>query len=806
MKLTIPTAAILLLGLAATAHAEPKITALAVYPPDINLNTKADLQRFVIVATRDDSVTLDVTGQCSIKIAAANLVRQDKNVLYPAADGQTTLDAEYQGLKAAATITVKDAAAERTISFQLDVMPVFMRSGCNTGSCHGAARGKDGFRISLFGFDPQGDYYRITREIGARRINLAVPKDSLMIEKSIGTVPHTGGKRFGAESEHYATMMKWLEAGAPNDAAAPPKVLGVDLYPPNAVLEGEGATQQFIARARYGDGSDRDVTTLAVFLTNNDNSAPITQDGLVTAGARGEAFVMARFETHTVGNQVLALPKNLQYTAPPITGNYIDQLVGAKLNKLRILPSGICSDEQFLRRATIDITGRLPTEEEYVAFMANADPAKRAKLVDELLERKEFSEIWAMKWAELLMIKTTPQVSNKSAFLYYSWLTDKIASNMPLDKMIQELLSANGGTFKNPATNYYQIERDTLKTSENVAQVFMGIRTQCAQCHNHPFDRWTMDDYYSFAAFFSQIGRKQGEDYRETIVYNSGGGEVAHPVGGRQMKPKFLGGPEPDVAGKDRRELMAKWLTSTDNPFFATSVANRVWAHFFGKGIVEPVDDIRVSNPAVNPDLFKTLGGKLVEYNYDFKKLVRDICNSETYQRSTERNESNAPDERNFAHGNVRRIPAEQLLDCLCTVTKAPDKFQGLPLGARAVQVADGGTSNYFLTTFGRAPRDTVCACEAKTEPTLSQALHMLNGTTVHNKIQQGGIVKELIAAGKAPPQVIESLYIRCLSRKPDAGEMERLMAVVTSAENPQAGLEDVFWAILNSREFVFNH
>jgi hypothetical protein len=805
MKTTITTA-LLLLSLAATVSAEPKITAIAVYPPDINLNTKADLQRFVVVATRDDGVTLDVTGQCAVKIAAATLVRQDKNVLYPAADGQTTLDVEYQGLKAAATITVKDAAADRPISFQLDVMPVFMRSGCNTGSCHGAARGKDGFRISLFGFDPQGDYYRITREIGARRINLASPKDSLMVEKSIGSVPHTGGKRFGAESEHYATLMKWLEAGAPNDAAAPPKVLGVDLFPPNAVLEGEGAMQQFIARARYADGTDRDVTSLAVFLTNNDNSAPITQDGLVTAGARGEAFVMARFETHTVGNQVLALPKGLQYTAPPITGNYVDQLVGAKLNKLRILPSGICADEQFLRRATIDITGRLPTEEEYVAFVSNADPAKRAKLVDELLERKEFSEIWAMKWAELLMIKTTPQVSNKSAFLYYSWLTDKIASNMPLDKMIQELLSASGGTFKSPATNYYQIERDTLKTAENVAQVFMGIRTQCAQCHNHPFDRWTMDDYYSFAAFFSQIGRKQGEDYRETIVFNSGGGEVAHAVGGRQMKPKFLGGPEPDTAGKDRREIMAKWLTSTDNPYFATSVANRVWAHFFGKGIVEPVDDIRVSNPAVNPELFKTLGGKLVEYNYDFKKLVRDICNSETYQRSTERNESNATDERNFAHGNVRRIPAEQMLDCICTVTKAPDKFQGLPLGARAVQIADGGTSNYFLTTFGRAPRDTVCACEAKTEPTLSQALHMLNGTTIHNKIQQGGIAKDLLAAGKAPPQVIESLYIRCLSRKPDAGEMERLMAVVTSAENPQAGLEDVFWAILNSREFVFNH
>ncbi|HUE69765.1 MAG TPA: DUF1549 domain-containing protein [Pirellulaceae bacterium] len=799
-------AAIFLLALAATAHAEPKITALAVYPPDINLNTKADLQRFIIVATRDDGVTLDVTSQATVKIAADNLVRQDKNVLFPAADGQTTLDAEYQGLKAAATITVKDAAAERPISFQLDLMPIFMRSGCNTGSCHGAARGKDGFRISLFGFDPQGDFFRITREIGARRINLASPKDSLMIEKSIGAVPHTGGKRFGTETEYYATMMKWLEAGAPNDAAPTPKVVAVDLYPPNAVLEGEGATQQFIARARYADGTDRDVTSLAVFLTNNDNSAPITQDGLVTAGARGEAFVMARFETHTVGNQVLALPKDLQYTAPPITGNYIDQLVGAKLNKLRILPSGFCTDEQFLRRATIDITGRLPTEEEFLAFTGSTDPAKRAKLVDELLERKEFSEIWAMKWAELLMIKTTNQVSNKSAFLYASWLTDKIASNVPLDQMIQELLSASGGTFKNPATNYYQIERDTLKTSENIAQVFMGIRTQCAQCHNHPFDRWTMDDYYSFAAFFSQIGRKQGEDYRETIVFNSGGGEVAHPVGGRVMKPKFLGGAEPDTAGKDRRELMGKWLTSTDNPYFATSVANRVWSHFFGKGIVEPIDDIRVSNPAINPELFKTLGDKLVEYNYDFKKLVRDICNSETYQRTTERNESNATDERNFAHGNVRRIPAEQMLDCICAVTKAPDKFQGLPIGARAVQIADGGTSNYFLTTFGRAPRDTVCACDAKTEPTLSQALHMLNGTTVHNKIQQGGVVKELIAAGKTPPQAIESLYIRCLSRKPEPAEMERLMAVVTSAENPQVGLEDVFWAILNSREFVFNH
>ncbi len=797
--------AILVLG-AGVASADTTIVDVQVYPPDVHLSTKVDLQRFIVVATRKDGVTLDVTAAASVKVVDPNLCKLDKNVLTPVADGQTALEVEYQGFKAASTITVKDAVVDRPVSFQLDIMPVLLRAGCNTGSCHGAARGKDGFRLSLFGFDPQGDYFRITREIGARRINLASPKDSLLIEKSIGAVPHTGGKRFAADSEYNATLLRWLEAGAVNDPGPTPAVLGVDLYPPSAVLEGEGATQQFIAVARYADGTDRDITSLVNFMTNNDNSAPISVDGLVTAASRGEAFIMARFETHTVGNQVLVLPKDLQYTAPEVTGNYVDQLVGDKLRKVRLLPSGLCTDEQFLRRATIDITGKLPTEEEYHAFMNDADPTKREKLVDRLLGQKEFSEIWAMKWSELLMIKSTNQVSVKSAFLYSSWLTDKIATNVPLDKMVQELLSASGGTFKNPPTNYYQIERDTLKVSENVAQVFMGIRTQCAQCHNHPFDRWTMDDYYGFAAFFSQIGRKQAEDEREQIVFNSGGGDVRHPVGNRVMKPKFLGGIEPELNGMDRREALAKWLTSTDNPYFATSVANRVWSHFFGKGIVEPIDDIRVSNPASNPELFNELGKKLVEYNYDFKRLVRDICTSQTYQRSTERNESNMTDERNFAHGNVRRIPAEMLLDCICQVTDAQDKFNGLPLGSRAVQIANGQTSNYFLTTFGRAPRDTVCACEAKTEPTLSQALHMLNGSTIQGKIGAGQVVKKLLDAGKTPPEVIEALYIRALSRKPTAEETERLLAVVGQAENPQLGLEDCFWAILNSREFLFNH
>jgi hypothetical protein len=797
----------LLIALAATAHAQTTLTGIAVYPPEVHLNTKADLQRYIVVASRSDGVTLDVTALAQAKLANGTFAKLDKNVVLPLADGQTTLDIEYQGFKSSTPVTVKDAAAERGISFKLDVMPVFMRAGCNTGSCHGAARGKDGFMLSLFGYDPDGDHRRITREIGFRRINLAVPKDSLLVEKSIGTVPHTGGKRFEADSEYNQTLLRWLEAGAPADTAEPAKIVGVDLYPPAAVVEGPDGQQQFIVRARYADGTDRDVTSLAVFLTSNDNSAPIDLSGLVKAAARGEAFVMARYETYTVGSQVLVMPKDVMYTPPAITGNYVDELVGAKLKKLRILPSDLCTDEEFLRRATIDITGTLPTEEEYAAFMADPAADKRAKLVNALLERKEFAEIWAMKWSELLMVKSSNQVSYKSMYLYSTWLTDKIASNTPLNQTVTELLSASGGTFKEPATNFYQIERDTLKTAENVAQVFMGIRTQCAQCHNHPFDRWTQNDYYSFAAFFSQIGRKEAEDYRETVIFNSGGGEVTHPLTKKAMKPKFLGGIEPELKpGEDRREALAKWISSTDNPFFATSVANRVWAHFFGKGIVDPVDDIRVSNPASNPELFKALGDKLVSYNYDFKQLVRDICNSQAYQRSATRNTTNETDERNFAHGNVRRIPAEQLLDCICQVTGTQEKFRGLPLGARAVQVADGRTSNYFLTTFGRSDRETVCACEAKTEPTLSQALHMLNGQTIGGKIAQGGLVAKWLKEGKSPPQVIENIYIRALSRKPTPDEVTRLMTVVTESPNAEAGLTDVYWAVLNSREFLFNH
>ena len=787
-----------------TAGAEP--ARIDVYPPNVQLDNSRDRQRVIVVATRGDGVTEDVTAKAKLTLADPKLAKLDKNTVAPAADGQTTLAVEYGGKTASIPVVVKSAATAPPVSFKLDVMPVLTRAGCNTGGCHGSARGKDGFHLSLFGYDPDGDHFRLSREVPFRRINLAVPEESLLLQKAAGSVPHTGGKRFETTSQYYATILAWLQAGAPSDSGKVPTVENVELYPPQAVLEGEGNTQSMLARAKYSDGTDRDVTDLAVFLSNNDNSAAVDASGLVNASKRGEAFVLARYDTKTVGSQFIVLPAGIQ-GAPPSTppANYIDELVNAKLQKLRIQPSELCSDQVFLRRVTIDITGRLPSEDDYRSFIADKDPAKRAKLVDRLLGQKEFAEIWAMKWAELLMIKSSNTVSYKSTYLYYNWLSERISRGVPLDQIVRDVLTASGGTFSNPATNFYQIETDTLKTAENVAQVFLGLRVQCAQCHNHPFDRWTMDDYYGFAGFFSQIGRKTAEDYRETVVFNRGGGEVRHPVTGRPVPPTLLGGPQPDVKGKDRREIMAAWLTSPDNPYFAASVANRIWAHFFGIGIVEPVDDVRVSNPPSNPQLLDALGKKLVEYKYDFRRLVRDLCNSQTYQRSTQANATNADDERNFARARVRRIQAEMLLDCVSQVTETKDKFRGLPLGARAVEIADGTTTNYFLTTFGRSPRETVCACEVQMSPTLSQALHQLNGDTINGKVRAGGVVKKMLDARRSPEEIIKTLYLRCLGREPSPEELAKLNTLAAGGQTVQR-LEDVFWGILNSREFSFNH
>ncbi len=786
----------------------PAPTEVRIFPTNINLTTKGDRQSVVVQALHADGITRDVTAEASFALANKALARIEHATLTPLADGATELQVKYHGRTLTVPVKVEQAKVERPVSFSLDVMPVFMKAGCNSGGCHGTSRGKDGFHLSLFGYDPDGDYFRLTRESIGRRINLSLPEESLLVEKSLGKVPHGGGERFKAGSELHQTLVRWLEAGAPKDSTNIPKVVRVELTPKQGVLEGSNATQRINVRAIYSDGTDRDVTTLAAFFSNNEPVAKISEDGLVKAGQRGEAFVSARFETFTVGAQMLVVPKGLKFDWPETPeNNYIDGLVNGKLKKLRITPSDICDDATFIRRAHIDIAGGLPKPEEVQEFVSSMSTGKRADLIDRLLDKKEFADLWVMKFAELLQIRSNnDQFSYKAALLYYNWLQDRFTKNTPIDQIIKEMLTAEGSNFKNPAASYYQIERDTLKTTENVAQVFMGMRIQCAQCHNHPFDRWTMNDYYSFAAFFPQVSRKQGDDPRETLIYAKADGEVQHPVTKKTMPPKFLGGDHPEIVkGEDRREVLATWMTSTNNPFFARNMANMVWAHFVGKGIIDPVDDVRVSNPAINPELLEALGSKFQDYKYDFKKLVRDICNSRTYQLSTRPNESNALDDRNFSHGMIRRMRAEVLLDVINEVTETNDKFQGLPRGARAVEIADGNVNNYFLTTFGRATRTTPCSCEVRVEPNLSQALHLLNGEA-QNKIGSGGVIKKLLRQNPDKMKTIEDIYLRCLARVPTAKEAEKLKGYFGAGKTDEQVLTDIFWALLNSKEFIFNH
>jgi len=798
--------AILLLASATSIQAIAPVS-IAVFPPDVNMQSARGKQRIIVQASYADGVTRDVTAQAKVTISDPKIAKIVNLEVLPVGDGKCSIAVEFEGKTTQIPVDVKDAIKDRPISFKLDVMPIFLRNGCNQGGCHGAARGKDGFRLSLFGFDPDGDHYRLTRELNGRRINLAIPEESLLVEKSIGKVPHTGGQKFAVGEQYYNDLVRWVDAGGPQDPAGIATPVSVDLFPKTALLDGKGSTQQLIVRAKYSDGSERDVTSLALFLSSNDSSGKVSPSGLVTAGDRGEAFVMARFSTFTVGVPFIVLPKDLKFSFPTTPEkNYIDTLVNAKLKNLRIAPSATCSDEVFLRRIFIDLTGMLPSVEEYKTFMANKSADKREQLVKELMERKEFSELWVLKWAELLQIRSSNQVSYKATLLYYNWLQDRIARNVPLNQWVQELLGANGGTFNNPVTNYYQNETDILKVTENVAQVFMGMRIQCAQCHNHPFDRWTMDDYYGFAAFFTQIGRKRTDDPRELVVFNSGSGEINHPLGGRRMAPKYLGGEVPDVVGKDRRALMAEWLASPKNPYFATNLSNMVWTHFFGLGIINEVDDVRVSNPPSNSELLEELGKKFTEYNYDFKRLVKDIVLSNSYQLSTQTNSSNESDTKNFSHSSIRRIKAETFLDCISQVTETKNKFPGLPLGARAVQIADGQVSNYFLTTFGRATRESVCSCEVKLDPTLSQSLHLLNGDATTQRITQGNLVGKLLKEKKTPEEILDEIYVRCLSRMPSADEKTKVLALVNAEKDKKQVLEDAFWAVLNTREYMFNH
>ena len=800
-----PLAALLIaLTSAGTAWSEQFVA----YPAAVKLENQRDPQRIIAEVVRDDGVTVDVTAASAITVEPANLAEWNSGVLIPKADGTGQIHIDHNGNRISLPLTVSNVAVNPPMSFRNDVEAVLMRAGCNTGGCHGSAQGKNGFMLSLFGYDPIHDFITLTREERGRRLNPALPEHSLILTKPLGEVNHEGGTRFDKDSKMYKMLLRWISEGAVDDTPDLPHVTGIEILPTEAVLEGQGTQQQMVVMAEYSDGTDRDVTDLAILSSVDDSIVAIDDNGLATAGKRGEAYLMARFSTFAVVSKIITIPQNEPVLAQPLPPkNYVDEFIYTKLNKLRIQQSEPASDSVFVRRAYLDILGVLPSVEEARAFLSDTSETKRAALIDTLLERPEFSELWAMKWADVLRVRSSVVLDAKGMHRYNDWLRQSITNNKPMDELVRELLTAEGGNFTSPTSNFYLIEREPHLMAENVAQVFTGVRIQCAQCHNHPFDRWTMDDYYSLSAFFSQVGRKPASDPRETIVFNSGGGEVRNIRDNQVMKPKFLGGEVPDLKGRDRREVLAEWLTSPDNPWFAQNLANRIWAHFMGQGIIEPVDDVRVSNPATNPQLLAELGRRLAENKYDMRQLVREICNSNTYQASTHPPEKSKSDTRNFAYAQVRRIDSEILLDAISQVTDTQVKFTSLPLGARAVQVADGASNNYFLNVFGRPARESVCTCDRRNEPTLAQALHLINGDTFTKAMQDANSRIAQTMKNETPVEtILEELYMAAYSRTPREEEKVRLAEYVNASEDKKAAIEDVYWSVLNSKEFVFSH
>ena len=801
------SAVVCLLQSAAKLEGGESAGELVVFPAAVSITSGRDIQRILVLRRLSDGSTEDVTAAATLESSDPQVFRVLDRRIQPVSDGSGRLQIRLAEATAAVPVTVTNSAEFPELNFRSEVLATLTKAGCNSGKCHGAASGKDGFRLSLFGYDPEGDQYRLTREIPGRRVNVSAPDRSLLIQKALGNVDHTGGQCIQEDSAELTTLLTWIRAGAPADPPEAAVPVRLRVYPEEAIFAQKGSTQQLLVMAEFSDGTDRDVTDLAVFLSNNDAAAGVDAVGLTTANGPGSAFILARFDKFTEGTAIIVRP-GTEYRFPELTPvNEIDRLVFARWKNLHLLPSEVCSDEVFLRRAAIDLTGRLPQPEELRAFVADTSPDKRARMIDRLMESPDFTELWVMRWAELLQIRTANGVSPKGLLLYDRWLRERVRAGVTIDRIVRELLPATGGTFENPATSYYQTETTPQLLAENVAQSFLGTRIQCAQCHNHPFDRWTMDDYYGFASFFSQVGYKQAQDPREIMIFNAAAGGLKHPVGDRDAVPTFLGaGVAVLPAGADYREVLAAWLPSPANPAFGRNLANVVWSHFFGIGIVEPVDDVRVSNPPSNPALLQYLGEKLSRDGYDIRPLVREICNSRTWQLSTQRNDSNRLDERHFSHGRVRRMRAEVLLDCISQVTGTTDDFRGLPAGSRAIQIADGQTPNYFLSTFGRSTRNTACSCEVKTSPTLSQALHLLNGETTSGKIAEGRLIERLMQQHDDPLIVVRELYVACLSREPVPAELEKIQKRIEEQSDLQQSLTDLFWALLNSNEFVFNH
>jgi hypothetical protein len=776
------------------------------------------MQQVVVTGRYADGSVRDLTPFCELALEGADVAGvSPEGLVLPKKNGSTGLVVKAGGQTARVAVTVKDLEKPQPVGFRHELVAALNVGGCNQGACHGTPSGKNGFRLSLRGYDPAADYTQLTRDVLGRRTDKLDSEASLILQKALGRVPHEGGLRFLPASVPAQVFKAWLAEGLQDDPADLPALQGIEVLPGARVLNEPARWQQLAVLARFADGSVRDVTRLTVFSSSDSAVADVSNTGLVEFQQSGEVAILCRYLDAMVSVRLMYLQpkKDFVWSNPP-ENSYVDKLVFGKLKLLSILPSDLCTDQEFIRRVYLDLCALLPTPEETKTFLASTEKDKRAKLIDRLLARPEYADFWTLKWSDVLR-SNRKTIQLKGIHVFQRWLHDKIEKNTPFDQIVRELLTANGSTFANPPANFYRIARDPTNLAETTAQLFFGIRMQCAKCHNHPFERWTQDDYYSMAAFFARVKQKkdtvevgtgpQGVGGAE-FIYTDRAGEVVQPRTGKVMPPKFMGGPVATVPpGKDRREALADWLAAADNPFFAKSVVNRIWFHLLGRGIVDPVDDFRDSNPSANDELLTALAKDFVAQRFDVKYMIRLILNSRAYQLSAEANEFNKDDNKYFSHAVTRLLTAEQLLDAICATTGVPEKFAGLPTGTRATQLPDGEVNHVFLKTFGQPARELACECEREGDSNLAQALQLINGPTINDKVRDpNNRLGRLLAKKVADPEVLNELYLATLSRPPADGEVKAALEHVAKATDQRRAWEDVQWALLNSKEFLFRH
>lgn len=764
----------------------------------------------LLVTGRFDSQQVrDLTRSVEYQVSPADVVEVSATGgLLPLGEGNAIVRIVRGELSTAIDVEVTDLGEPAPVNFRNQVVPVFTKLGCNAGGCHGKAEGQNGFRLSLLGFYPAEDHEHLVKESRGRRLFPAAPERSLLLQKATGQVPHSGGARLSVDSPAYEVIRRWIAEGATLPGEDAPTIERLEVDPPRRELD-LGAQQQLRVTAHYSDGSTRDVTELAQFESADKNLATVNETGLVrSTNLPGSVGVMARFQSQVAVFRAL-MPLGAPVNELPEPNNFVDELVFAQLVRLGLPPSRVCGDAEFLRRVTIDIAGRLPTRKEIDDFMADTNRAKRRETIDRLLASADYADYFANKWSALLRNRSDENSSGRPTYALHAWVRQSLWENKPYDRFVGELLTASGTAGREPTVTWYHQLQQPSDLVEDTAQVFLGQRIQCARCHHHPFEKWSQDDYHSLAAYFSRLGRKTSriEPGKQNIFHQPGQAGAVNPKTRQFLKPRGLGaGPRDIATDQDPRQALADWMSEPENPFFAAALANRYWKHFLGRGLVEPEDDMRVTNPPSNPELLEALAEHFRASQFDLKQLVRTICNSKTYQLSAVPNEHNANDTQNFSRFYPRRLHAEVLSDAIDAVTETSTTFKGTLVGTRAVQLPDFDSGSYLLTVFGRPEGNSACECERTGDATLAQSLHLLNSAEILKKVSTGRTAR--LAADQRPHgERIRELYLIAFSREPTEREIEAAVDYIDSKEGEtQAAYEDLVTVLINTKEFLFNH